>query len=82
MRGGQGDLRNTLSSRPFTSLSDSSRPTRSMEGVDPSRNSKRPTRSVEGVEFKRLCPSKQRADAQMRLSKHALCSLVVVLRPV
>ena len=53
-RGGQGDLRNTLRSRPPTSLSDSNRPTRSMGGVAPLMNSKRPTRSLEGVAFKRL----------------------------
>jgi len=32
-RGGHGDLRYTLNARPVTSLSDSNRPTRSLEGV-------------------------------------------------
>ena len=36
-RGGQGDLRNTLNSRPVTSLSSSQRPTRSMGGCEPTR---------------------------------------------
>jgi hypothetical protein len=52
-RGGHGDLRKTLSSRPVMSLSSSSRPGTAL------RLSRRPTRSVGGAQFKCAChPSK------------------------
>ena len=78
LRGGHGDLRNTRSARPVTSLSDSKRPTRSMKGVESLSDSIRPTCSKEEVELKGPCPSKQRADALLRFSQHTSCSLPVV----
>jgi len=47
-RGGVGDLRYTLKSWPVTSLS----------------NSNRPPRSMEGLVLKQSCPSKQRGDVE------------------